>query len=134
LGPSDPFFEIEVNCYNEINKTWEKIGYKQSRVYWDKSDVIDPLYFICDIEENTTEILIRIFAYDYVNIPDFLDRGRLPDCEEPIDIYNNVNQDYCSVYFYPKKDSFKEYKENGHDDSDTLRKGNIEFYIEVVGM
>ena len=131
---SDPFFEIEVNCYNEINETWEKIDYKRSKTYWDKSNISDPLYLICDVEEDTTEILVNIFVKDYVNIPDFIDRGRIPDSEEPIDVCNSMEQDYCSVYFYPKQNVYKEFNENGYDGSDTLRKGSIEYYIEVVGI
>ena len=129
---SDPFFEIELSCYNEINETWEKIGHRRSKVYWDKSDILDPLYLICDVEDDTTEILVKIFAKDYVNIPDFIDRGRIPDSEEPIDISNSMIQDYCSVYFYTKQNTYKEFSESGNDNSDTIRKGSIEFYIEVV--
>lgn len=131
---SDPLFEIEVDCYNEINKTWEIIGYKKSYTYWDKSNILDPLYLICDIDDDTTELLVKIFAKDYVNIPDFIDRGRLPDYKEPIDICNNKNRDYCSVYFYPNQNTYKVFNESGDNGSDTLRKGCIEYYIEVVGI
>ena len=131
---SDPFFEIEVYCYNETSETWEKTGYKKSKTYWDKSYILDPLYLICDVDEDTTEILVKISAKDYVNIPDFIDKGRLPDYEEPIDICNYIDQDYCSVYFSPKQNTYKQFNECGNDDSDTLRKGSIEYYIEVVGM
>jgi hypothetical protein len=129
---SDPFFEIEVYCYNKCNETWENIDYKKSKTYWDRKDILDPLYLICDVEENASEILVKIFAKDYVNIPDNIDKGRIRDTEKPIDICSDLNQDFISVYFYPKQNSYKKFKEHGHEDSKTIRKGSIEYYIEVV--
>jgi hypothetical protein len=131
---SDPFFEIEVYCYNNATDTWEKIGYKKSKTYWDKKDILDPLTFICDVDEDATEILVKIFAKDYVNIPDRIDRGRIRDTQKPIDIKNDMNQDHISVYFYPKQNSYKEFNESNHNDSETLRKGSIKYHIEVVGL
>jgi len=118
----DPYFKLQI-WTSDKNGNMIIAGERQSEVFTNQNDVINPLFYTLDINDDTNYLFVQIEAWD-----DDLWTG-----DEQIDLNGaNANSKRIEIKFYPLTESYKTYTDNGDKDGLNECDGYIECYIQIV--
>jgi len=120
----DPYFKVQVWTPDK-NGNMIIAGERQSDVFTNQNDVINPLFYTLDINDDTSYLFVQIEAWD-----DDIWTG-----DEQIDLNgNDIYNKQIEIKFYPLTESYKTDTDNGDRDGISECDGYIEYYIQIVKM
>lgn len=123
-GVIDPYFIIRISVTDPIEE-WKTVGTKESRVFYNRITIINPLILTVDIDDDIDHVAVSIYGYDkdtYGN-DDIIDLSGDLTYPTSKSTYKHIN---------PRITSYVSITDDGRLDLLDEMDGYIEYCIEVI--